>query len=110
MIKGENMNKNKIYVIEVCTKLEFDKLKLPDMGAEDIVGFYSDKESAFDIVINNCGDLHETCYDYALIEEVEEGIYPGSTTRWFFKFNMDTQQYEPISEPEGYEHFCDLII
>lgn len=105
------MSKTKIYVIMTCTKLETDKKFLfPCFGSESIVGFYTQKEVAFEVVRDNWGDIYETCYDYAIIEEVEEGLYPCSTVRWFFKFNKDLEQYEQIPEPDSFKRFCGLII
>lgn len=101
----------KIYMIMVSTKCEIEgKTKFPNFGASVLVGYYTSKEKAFETVLNNYGDIWETCYDYAVIEEVEEGLYPCSMTRWFFKFNSKLDKYEEIKEPKGFQHFCGLIV
>jgi hypothetical protein len=33
-------------------------------------------ETAQEVIKNNQCDIWETCYDYALIEGIEEGLYP----------------------------------
>ena len=69
------------------TKLKQDeKTKFPDFGSSSIVGYYFDKNDAFNAVKENACDINETCYDYALIEEIREGLYfPAfSDCRWFF--------------------------
>ena len=55
-------------------------------------------EEAEEIVLNNIGDIWETCYDYAVIEEIDTRIYPRYITRKFYKFNSDTYGYEPTKE------------
>ena len=105
------MERAKIYAIMCFTKLELDeKTRFPDFGSTATMGFYMDKDVAFDAVRSNGADINETCYDYALVEEVEEGLYPASTTRWFFKFNKDTGKYEDIPEPDFVKHVCGLIM
>lgn len=99
----------KIYAILVMTDLSYNKdLKFPDFGSECLVGYYSSKEAAFEAVKDNCCDIWETCYDYALIEEIEEGLYNPAlpNQRWFFKYNAEKYCYEEIKEPEFVKHFC----
>lgn len=98
-----------IYTILIFTKLEKDKYG-PDFGCERLVGYYTDKDSAFAAVINNSCDINETCYNYALIEEVEEGLYNPAFNRWWFKFNYDRGEYEQIDEPDVVNHYCGFTI
>ena len=37
---------------------------------------------------------------HSVIEEVEPALYPDCLNRWFYKFNMETKEYEPMDEPE----------
>lgn len=102
-----------IYVIMTMTKLEQDeKTKFPDFGSSSIVGYYFDKDKAFDAVKENACDINETCYDYALIEEIKEGLYQPafSDCRWLFKYDKDRDRYNPMDEPEILKHFCGFTI
>ena len=119
-----NVNNNKIYTIMVCTKIkehtyvQKDELGniiekpsgFPDFGDSRVVGFYHEKEHALETVMNNGGDIWETCYDYAIVEEVEPGLYTCSITRWVFKHNKETGFYDPIDEPPVMKHTCGLTI
>lgn len=99
-----------IYTILVFEKLEMDKNGWSDFGSERLVGYYTNKEKAFDAVKCNGCDINETCYDYALIEEVEEGLYNPAFNRWLFKYNSDIDKYEPIDEPSFMKHTVGFTI
>lgn len=96
-----------IYVMMVFEKCEKGEL-FPEMGCRSLVGFRHSFEDAWESVRQNMCDIWETCYDYALIEEVEPCMYPASIKRWWFKFNMDTKEYEPMDEPEFFGHLCGI--
>lgn len=104
------MNCNKIYTILVFTKLEKDKKGWPNFGSERLVGYYTNKDKAFNAIINNACDINETCYDYALIEEVEEGLYNAAMHRYWFEYNRAKDKYEPIEEPDFVKHFSGFTI
>lgn len=103
-----------IYTIMVCEKLEEmvyedtdsdgTVTKIPagfaTFGDSDLVGFFHDKEIAIDAVKANACDINETCYWYAIVEELSPGIYIRSSNRWIFKYNKDTDEYIQIDEPE----------
>ena len=101
-----------IYVIMTCGKIGVDDKGCPDFGDTHLVGWYSDKTMAFDAVRENTCDINESCYPYAVIEAVKEGLYsPASTQdRWFFRYIHDKNKYEKISEPDGLEHLCGITM
>ncbi len=97
-----------IFAVKVCTSLTTDK-GWPNLGAERLIGYYFDIEHALYSVQNNLCDIWEHTYDYAIVEEVEEGLYNTTHNRFFFKFNQEKDEYELLpEEPEGYEHFQGL--
>ena len=102
--------KDVIYTIMTLSQLEQHDNGFPDFGSTNIVGWYKDKDVAFRAVKENWGDIWECVYDYAMIEEDEEGLYPVSTRRWFFKFDMTDKEYKPIKEPEFLKHFGGFIM
>lgn len=109
-INKQNKKPIKIYVINTMTKLEKDQNGFPDFGSERIVGFYKEFKDAEDAVVNNICDIYETIYNYALIEEVEEGLYNSSLNRWFYKYNKEKDEYEKIEEPEFLKHYSGFTI
>ena len=108
-----------IYTILTCTKLEEwiyptglieKKSGFPDYGASSVVGFYTSFSDAHEALTNNQTDLHETCYDYACIEKVEEGLArPGELVRWY-KFDRESGRYFPIKTPDFEKRICGRTI
>ena len=99
---------DKIYTVTTMTKLEQD-LGWPRFGNTRLVAWYEKFDDAEKCVIYNDGDIWETCYDYAVIEEVEQGLYPYCKNRWFYKFNERSKGYRNIEEPEFMEHFANIL-
>ena len=64
------------------------------------VGYFKDLNKAKEIVENNCYDLFETFYGYAVIEEVPEGIYPLYENQVWYKWNLKENKYEECERPE----------
>lgn len=102
------IEKKRIYVITVAEKLNMDETGFPDFGSTSVPGWYPRKEDAEHAVTENACDINETCYEYAVIEEIEEGLYNPATSghRWLYKYNRERNGYEPIPEPECLKHFC----
>ncbi len=61
------------------------------------VGFYSKFEDAEYTVLNNACDINEGMYDYAIIEELDEGLYPFSQKSFLYKFDYRIGKYNPKS-------------
>lgn len=75
---------SKIYTIMTMTDLTYDdRTKFPEFGATRLVGWYYKFDDAYSSVLKNNCDINETCYQYALIEECEEGIYHPAMKRWW---------------------------
>ena len=105
------MEKKKIYTIMVVEKIEKGLIGLPDFGSSSLCGYYFDKDVAFETVKENACDINENFYDYAVIEEVEEGLYhPATSERWFFKYDKEKDQYEQIEEPDFLNLYCGFTI
>ncbi len=102
---------SKIYTIMVMTDLTQDpKTKFPDFGPSRLVGWYLDFEDAYSVVSSNGCDINETCYQYALIEECQEGLYNPAIDRWWFEYNREKDQYIQIDEPDFIRGFCGFTI
>ncbi len=64
------------------------------------VGWFPDLATATEIVEGNYGDIHETVYRYAVIEEVPRGLYPAVKKHWF---EWNGEKYQPCSHPAEIE-------
>ena len=68
------------------------------------VGYYSTFEKAEEAVLDNACDIWETCYDYCVIENVEEGLYQYDQNPVWYKWDDLNEEYKRIEEvPEEYK-------
>ena len=72
-----------------------------DEYGEHMMGFFYEKEAAIQMVKDNAQDMYESCFPYALVEEV----FPGlgcfrAEQRWAFKIDLKTRKYVEIEIPE----------
>lgn len=66
-----------------------------------VVGYFNNFEQANNAVINNLGDINEHgWYNYVVVEEVNEGLYPLTDNRWIYKFDYITKQYAILNLEE----------
>ena len=70
------------------------------------VGFYFDNADALACIENNWGDIHEGMYNYAIIEETVEGLYPDVHMFQWFEWVGDNEEgnYIPCCIPHGQEN------
>lgn len=80
-------------------------------------GYFHELELAMSSVMNNDLDIWEYSYNYAVIEEVHQGLYPSISDEKWYKYNAykdglyigSDGKYEPISKPKFVGHmtaFC----
>ena len=55
-------------------------------------------------------ELYEGCYNYAVLEKVDEGICPYCGERYWFKFDRENNGYFEIEEPECVKHICNFAL
>ena len=76
---------------------------MTDTGVFRAWGFYSDKEKAIQSLHENWTNMRDDFYDYAVIEEYEEGIANVTGNRQWFKWDEKCLGYFEIEEPNGVE-------
>ena len=80
-------------------------------GDQRCVGYYSSFEKAEEVVLDNIFDICETCYDYAVIENIPEGLYQYDQNAIWYKWNDVDEKYEKIEKrPEQYKKFVGFAI
>lgn len=102
-----------IYGIKTMTRCQPDK-EYPhylDFGGERNVGFYVSLDDAIECIKSNYADIWETIYNYAMIEEIHEGLYGSAPSHtWWFKWNKEHQCYEPMDQPKLAENKFGFIM
>ncbi len=68
------------------------------------VGYVSKIEDAKYALENNVFDIYEFFYNYAVIENIKEGIYQYDEKPLWYKWNKEKGGYEPCETPAGFVH------
>lgn len=90
------MSKEKTtFIVTTFKKIEKDeRFGGYDLGSNRSVGIFETFEEAEKVVVNNVGDICETIYDYALIQEIGFGLYPALISQELYKVKDITQKGE----------------
>lgn len=97
----------KIYTVTVFNVKEPKQVnEIRHITSKCLVGFFTDINEAHWAIKTNACDIHETCYEYAVIEIMNEGLYSTECDRWFYKWSNVTERYEAIKTPEMFQHMC----
>jgi hypothetical protein len=74
------------------------------------VGWFQSFKLADICVTRNYGDIWEGNYNYAVIEELEWGLYPHPLSEQWYKFNKEKQEYEKTEKPEQFKNIVNFSI
>lgn len=99
---------NQIYFLMVCGSA--DNVLLCDFLYSRVIGWFSSKEKAIDILEHNTGNIWEGYYDYAILEKVDEGLYPHSDRPELYKYSKEMNKYCRIELPKSFERFTNFTI
>ena len=110
IMDGVNMEEIKSMFFITCFEKLEEKNFWPNLGAERVMGYYYTFEDCDEALKHNACDMFETCYHYAVVEEIEPGLYPHYKMRQFYKYDREKDGYFPIEEPKMFEHNGNLSI
>jgi len=97
-----------MFFITGIEKLDEDLQRIPRARC---FGYKETFKEADQLVRENCCDVNETIYDYAVTEFIESELHqPCIAKRWFYKFNYDKEIYEQINEPVEVKGLCNFSI
>ena len=101
------MERKVIYTVTTVSEITDTGLGFAQTGDTRCVGWYSDFSEAEVAVLENRCDLNEAgCYPYAIVETVEEGLYPSGLPRKLYRYDEARERYLPVDEPEGLARIC----
>lgn len=78
------------------TTLEAKKGEIKDTRC---VGYFKTFKQAENAVINNKCDIWETCYNYAVIENIPEGLYQYDFHPTWYKYHEIIGKYIKCKQP-----------
>lgn len=99
-----------MYFITVFDKVEPNDVYFAEFGDQRTWGYYPEYEMAAAALHENRTDMHEGCYEYALIEEIGCGIVALCERRQWFKWDKEKRGYFEIEEPECVKHLTNFAI
>ena len=74
------------------------------------VGYFATFERAEEALAENECDINEAdTYPLAVIERVQEGLYPATEELWY-KWNGLLGRYVPCDKPDQFKNFCNFGI
>lgn len=100
-----------MWFITVFNKIECDEHGWLDCGGQRTWGYYAERNTAVQALHENWTDMWEYCYNYAVIEQYEEGIsgYVIGSRQWF-KWDDERAGYFEIDEPKEVKHYCSFAL
>lgn len=116
--------RQKIYII-VTHEIDYNKPIFPDIPRKDgdwnfvvnsrTVAWFSDLETAQKCITENWGDIHETRYNYASVEETHSGLYPLIEKEHWYEWYEDSNKigdgkYISCEKPERLKNVCNFGI
>ena len=114
----------KIYVV-ITHEIDYNKPLFPDRPRKDgdwnfvhekrTVAWYSDLKTAKKCITENWGDIHETGYNYASIEETLSGLYPFIEKEHWYEWKGKSKKigdgkYIPCEKPERFKNVVNFGI
>lgn len=64
-------------------------------------GYYKEFEEADQAVQENRLDMHEYLYKYIIVEQIDQGIHPWVENKWWYKYNHETNEFDPIDNVDS---------
>lgn len=89
-----------MFFITCMEKISIDDLGWIDYGDKRTFGFYADYCKVKKALNTNRCDMNETIYNYAIVEEIDQGIHPTVIWTKWFKWDREKQGFFEIEEPE----------
>ena len=88
-----------MWFITVMTKIKPGEYGFPEFGSQRTWGYYKLYDNALLALNHNWTDMWENCYDFAVLEKMDEGVCPYCEERHWFKYDIERNGYFEIEEP-----------
>lgn len=99
-----------MHFVTVFEKVEPSEVFFAEFGDQRTWGYYPEYEWAVEALHENVTDIHEGCYEYAVIEKIDYGICAICEKRQWFKWDKEKRVYFEIEEPECVKHLTNFAI
>lgn len=99
-----------MYFITCFEKITIGKLGWLDTESTRTFGFVSTFAKAEQALNDNACDMHECLYDYAVVEDINQGVLSLAEQRWVFKWDQHREGFFEIEEPKELQHYCNFAL
>ena len=99
-----------MFFITCVQQLTVDDKGWLDTGAQRTVGYYDNLDDTVSAILENCCDIQEYIFHYAILEEIPAGVYPSCNLRKVFEFDDNTRIFHEIAEPACMKHIASFSI
>ena len=79
-------------------------------GSLRCFGYKETLEKAEQALNENCCDMHEYIYQYAVIEKLGPYIHPEVEEEYWFKYDKEKDGFFRIEKPEATHHTCNYAL
>jgi hypothetical protein len=97
-----------MFFITCFEKIEIDKYGMFDGGCQRTFGFKETLEDATSSLQENRCDMHETIYNYAVVEKIDAGIHPVVEQEKWFKWDNEKKGFYEIDKPKETMNFINF--
>ena len=82
-----------MYFVSIIERKDYKKLFSGSLG------YFWDRKSAINAVHRNVTDMHKTIYPYAVIERIEQGLFPVPKERMWFRWQEEKKGFYEMEDP-----------
>lgn len=91
------------------TMIETDR-NFKEYSSSAAIGYFKTYEEAVEILHSNYCNINETCYNYAVVEQIHPGLYPSPEKTIFFKYDPEKNGYFEIEKPKIFNHLSNFAL
>lgn len=97
-----------MWFITVMAKVRPTEYGLAEFGDMRTWGYYKTYDEALLALNHNWTNMWEYCYDFAVLEKMDEGVPAYCEERYWFKYDVERNGYFEIEEPECVKRFINF--
>lgn len=97
-----------MWFITVMEKCELDDEFIVQFGKQKVVGYYKEYVDALQEIHGDYTNMWEGHYNYAIVENMMEGVPTYCKERQWFQYDSDNKGYFETLEPKYVKHICNF--
>lgn len=74
------------------------------------IGYFETYEEVIKILQSDYCSFNETCYDYAIVEQIHPDLYLSPEKTIFFKYDPEKNGYFEIEKPKIFNHLSNFAL